>query len=72
MLSQLSRDTWHVDRLSSEDIIVVPKKVGERKFLFLRKMSTDGRRLGEITRAEINLHNIRLLRREKDSGLFSW
>jgi hypothetical protein len=58
VLSQLSRDTWHVGRLPSEDIIVVPEKIGEHEFLFLRKMSTDGHCLGVITSAEINLHNI--------------
>jgi hypothetical protein len=71
VLIQLSRDNWNVSWLPSEDIVVVPKKVGEREFLFLRKVSTDGRRLGGITSAEINLHNIRLLRQDKDGGLFS-
>jgi hypothetical protein len=72
VLSQLSRDTWHVGRLPSKDIVVVPEKIGEREFLFLRKVSTDGRYLGGITSAEIYLHNICLLRRDKDGGLFSW
>jgi hypothetical protein len=58
MLSQLSRDTW----LPSEDIFVVPKKVGEHEFLFLREVSIDGHRFGGITSAKINLHNISLLR----------
>jgi hypothetical protein len=71
MLSQLFRDTWHVGQIPSEDIIVVPEKVSECEFLLLRKVSTDGRHLEGITRAEINLHNICLLRREKDGGLFS-
>jgi hypothetical protein len=71
MLSQLSRDPWHVGQLPSEDIVVVLEKVGEREFLFLRKVSTDGHHLGGITSAEINLHSICLLRLDKDGGLFS-
>jgi hypothetical protein len=47
VLNQLSWDTWHVGRLPSEDIVVIPEKIGEHEFLFLRKVSTDGRRLGE-------------------------
>jgi hypothetical protein len=69
--NQLSRDTWHVGRLPSEDVVVVPEKIGEREFLFLRKVSTDGRRLGGITSAEINLHDIRFLRQNKDGSFFS-
>jgi hypothetical protein len=34
VLNQLSWDTWHVSQLLSKDIFVVPKKVGEREFLF--------------------------------------
>jgi hypothetical protein len=45
VLSQLSWDTWHVGRLPSEDIFVVLKKVGERKFLFSREVGTYGRYL---------------------------
>jgi hypothetical protein len=37
VLNQLSRDTWHVGQLLSEDIFVVSKKVGEREFLFLER-----------------------------------
>ena len=37
MLSQLSWDTWHVGRLPSEDIFVVPKKAGEHEFLFAKR-----------------------------------
>ena len=37
MLSQLSWDTWHIVWLPSEDIFVVPKKVGEREFLFCER-----------------------------------
>jgi hypothetical protein len=69
VLSQLSRDTWHVGWLSSVDIVVVLEKVGEHEFLFLRKVSANGHRLRGITSADINLHNIRLLRRDKDGGL---
>jgi hypothetical protein len=58
VLSQLSRDTWHVGHLPSEDIFVVPKKIGEREFLCRRKVSTDGRRLRGITSTQINLHDI--------------
>ena len=35
----------------SEDIFVVPKKVGEREFLFCREVGADGCRLGGITGA---------------------
>jgi hypothetical protein len=51
MLSQLFWDTWHVGWLSREDIFVIPKKVGEREFLFCRDVGSDGRRLGRITGA---------------------
>jgi hypothetical protein len=68
---QLSQDNWNAGRLPSEDIVVVSKNVGEYEFLFLRKVSTDGRHLGGITSVEINLHNIRLLRQDEDGGLFS-
>jgi hypothetical protein len=54
------------------NIFVVPEKVGERKFLCLREVSTNGRRLERVTSAEINLHDICLLRRDKNSGLLSW
>jgi hypothetical protein len=71
VLRQLSQDTWHVARLPSEDIVVVLKKVGECEFLFLRKVCTDGRHLGEIASDEVNLHNICLLRWDEDGRLFS-
>jgi hypothetical protein len=51
MLSQLFWDTWHVGRLPSEDIFIIPKKVGEREFLFCREVGTDGHHLGGITGA---------------------
>ena len=54
MLRQLSQDTWHVDRLSREDIFVVPKKVGECEFLFLGKVGTDKCRLGGIIGSQVN------------------
>ena len=41
VLSQLSWDTWHVGQLPSEDIFVVPKKIGEREFLFCREVGAD-------------------------------
>ena len=63
MLSQLSWDTWHVGRLPSEDIFVVPKKVGEREFLFYREVSTDGCRFGGITGSQVDL---------LDVGFFWW
>ena len=48
VLSQLSWDPWHVGWLPSEDIFVVPKKVGEREFLFCREVSADSRCLGGV------------------------
>ena len=63
VLSQLSWDTWHGGRLPSEDIFVVPKKVGEREFLFCREVGADGCRLGGITGAQVDL---------LDVGFFWW
>jgi len=58
MLCQLSRDSWHVDWLPSEDIFVFSEKVGERQFLFLGEVGTDGGRLGGITSTKINLDGV--------------
>jgi hypothetical protein len=58
VLSQLSRDTWHVGWLPSEDIFVVPEKVSEHEFLFFREVGTDGRRLGGITGSQVDLLDI--------------
>jgi hypothetical protein len=58
MLSQLFRDTWHVSRLPSEDIFVIPKKVGERKFLFCREVGTDSHILGGITGVQVDLLDV--------------
>jgi hypothetical protein len=54
VLGQLSWDTWHVGWLPSEDIFVVTKEVGEREFLFFRKMGTDHRCFGGIASAQLN------------------
>ena len=58
MLSQLSRDSWQVSRLPSEDIFVFLEKVGEREFLFLREVGADGRCLGGIASAQVDLLDI--------------
>ena len=71
MLSQLSWDTWHVGRLPSEDIFVVPKKVGEREFLFYREVDADGCLLGGIPGAQVNLLDVGFFWWCEDAGLFN-
>ena len=71
VLSQLSWDTWRVGRLPSEDIFVVMEKVGEREVLFFREVGTDGRRLGGITGAQVDLLDICLFWWGKDVGPLS-
>jgi hypothetical protein len=63
VLSQLSWDTWRVDRLPSEDIFVVSKKVGEREFLFSGEVTTYGRCLLRVTSTQVNFLYI---------GFFLW
>jgi hypothetical protein len=72
MLNQLSWDTWHVGRLPSEDIFVVPKKVGEREFLFCREVGTNGRRFGGITSTQVDLLHVGFFWRIKDARLLGW
>jgi hypothetical protein len=67
VLSQLFWDTWRVDRLPSEDIFVVPKKVGEREFLFGREVGADGRCLLRITSTQVNFLYVGLFLRYKDA-----
>jgi hypothetical protein len=69
VLSQLSWDTWHVGRLPSEDIFVVPKKVGEREFLFCREVGTDGRHFGGITSTQVDLLHVGFFWWSKDARL---
>jgi hypothetical protein len=71
VLSQLSWDTWHVSQLLSEDIFVVPKKVGEREFLFGREVSTDGRCLLGITSTQVDFLHVVLFWRWKDARIFN-
>ena len=71
VLSQLSWDTWHVGRLSSEDIFVVPKKVGEREFLFRREVGADGCCFGGIASAQVDLLDVGFFWWCEDAGLFS-
>ena len=71
VLSQLSWDTWHVGQLPSEDIFVVPKKVGERAFLFCREVSTDSGRLGGIASTQVDLLDVGFFWWRDDAGLFS-
>ena len=71
VLSQLSRDNWHVGRLPSEDIFVVPEKVGEREFLFFGEVGTDDSHLRGITSTQINLNGICLRGWGNDSRLLS-
>ena len=71
VLSQLSRDTWHVGWLPSEDIFVVPKKVGEREFLFCREVGADGCRFVGITSAQVDLLDVGFLWWCEDAGFFS-
>jgi hypothetical protein len=72
MLSQLSWDTWHVGRLSSEDIFVVLKKVGEREFLFSQEVSADDRYLLRITNTQVNFLYIGFFLRCKDARFLYW
>jgi hypothetical protein len=58
VLSQISRDTWHVSWLPSEDMFVVPKKAGECEFLFCREVGLDDRRFGGITSTQVDLLHI--------------
>jgi hypothetical protein len=50
-------------RLISEDIFVVPEKLGERELLFCREVDTDSHRLGRTTDAHVDL---------LDVGFFRW
>jgi hypothetical protein len=71
VLSQLSWDTCHVSWLLSKDIFVVPKKVGEREFLFSRDVSTDGRRLLGIASTQVNFLHISFFWWHKDKRLLT-
>ena len=71
MLSQLSWDPWHVGRLPSEDIFVVPEKVGEREFLFFWKVGTNKCCLGGITSTQVNLDDFLVGRWCNDTCLLS-
>jgi hypothetical protein len=64
-----SWDTWLVGRLPSEDIFVVLKKVGERKFLFCREMGTNGCYFGGITSTQVDLPHVSFFCRSKDARL---
>jgi hypothetical protein len=72
VLSQLSWDTWQVDRLPSEDIFIVPKKVGEREFLFCREVGTDDHHFGGITSTQVDLLHIGFFWRSEDARLLGW
>ena len=72
MLSQLSRNTWHISRLPWEDIFVFSEKVGEREFLFSGEVDTDDSHLRGITSTQINLDGIHLRGWCNDSYLLSW
>ena len=71
VLSQLSWDTWDVGRLPSEDIFIVPKNVGEREFLFCREVGADGRCLGGIASAQVDLLDVGFFWWCEDAWLFS-
>jgi hypothetical protein len=71
VLSQLSWNTWHVGRLSRKDILVFFKKVSELKFLFLREVDTDDRRLGGVTSTQIDFNSTLLRGRCDDACLLS-
>jgi hypothetical protein len=68
VLSQLSWDTWHVGWLPSEDIFVVPKKVGEREFLFGQEVGADGRCLLRITSTQVIFLYVGFFLTYKDAG----
>lgn len=37
-----------------KDVLIVPKEIGERKFLFLRELGTDSRHLGGIAHLQVD------------------
>ena len=72
MLNQLSQNTRYISRLSYEDILIFPKKVDEREFLFFRKVGADDSHLRAMTSTQINLDGIHLRGWCNDSYLLSW
>jgi hypothetical protein len=50
----------HVGWLPSEDIFVVPEKVGECEFLFFWEVGTEECRLGRIIGTQVDLDDIEL------------
>jgi hypothetical protein len=55
VLSQLPRDTGHVERAPCEGVSFVPVETGEREFLFGVEVGPDENILGCIRHAEENL-----------------
>jgi hypothetical protein len=72
VLSQLSWDTWYVGWLPSEDIFIVPEKVGERKFLFCREVDTDSHHFGGITSTKVDLLHVGFFWRSENARLLGW
>jgi hypothetical protein len=54
VLSQLPADSRHIGRTPCEDVVVVPKEVGEREFLFGVEVGPDDDFLGCVWQAEAN------------------
>jgi hypothetical protein len=50
----------HVSWLPSEDIFIVPEKVGEREFLFFWEVGTKECHLGRIIGTQVDLDDIRV------------
>jgi hypothetical protein len=48
VLSQLPRDTGHVERAPCKDVGVVPEEASEREFLFWVEVGPDGDFLGRV------------------------
>jgi hypothetical protein len=51
---------------------IVPKKVGEREFLFCREVGTDGHRFGGITSTLVDLLHVGFFWRSENARLLGW
>jgi hypothetical protein len=54
VLSQFSRDSWHIRRLPCEYVSVILQKLDERAFLFVIQAGTDDGSLALIGEPEVD------------------
>jgi hypothetical protein len=54
VLDQLSRDSWHVCRLSCEHVSIVLQELDEHAFLFVVEAGTDDHGLAFIRESEVD------------------